>query len=276
MSRITQYKRGDLVFDVIDSGPEDGTPIILLHGFPQRAGSWEGVAKSLHRRGFRTYAPDQRGYSPGARPTGRFDYRASELAADVTALIDEIGQPVHIAGHDWGAVVAWAVAAWDPRRVMSLTAISVGHPAAIARSLHTQAIRSWYMAAFQLPVVPEALLSGPLGNLFFKSWGMTPDMLGLYKDEIVKDGALPTALHWYRSLPLEYIQLVRSQVKVPTTMIWPTGDVPLGRAQAERSAAIARKASVDFILETVDGSHFILDEQPREVAKIIAERVKRA
>ena len=90
---------------MLDEGPLDGVPVVLLHGFPERASTWRDVAPLLHARGFRTLAPDQRGYSPGARPPRRRDYRVALLAGDVVALIERIGRPVHLVGHDWGAVV---------------------------------------------------------------------------------------------------------------------------------------------------------------------------
>ena len=158
--RITRVERAGLTFDVVDEGPLDGEPIVLLHGFPERATSWRLVVPALHEAGYRTLAPDQRGYSPGARPRRRRDYRLGELAADVVALIDRLGPDAkaHVVGHDWGAVVAWALALRHAKRVHTLTAVSVPHPAAYVDGLlRGQLVKSWYMAAFQLPFVPERL-----------------------------------------------------------------------------------------------------------------------
>ncbi len=115
--RIFQFSNGRYTFDVIDSGPLDGTPVVLLHGFPQRAAAWKSVAEHLHERGLRTYAPDQRGYSPGARPRTRWGYRGSQLKADILKLIADIGGPVHLVGHDWGSAVGWAVAGHAPEKL---------------------------------------------------------------------------------------------------------------------------------------------------------------
>jgi pimeloyl-ACP methyl ester carboxylesterase len=149
-ARIKRYRRENLTFDVIDSGPMDGTPVVLLHGFPQRASDWDAVASRLHAAGFRTFAPDQRGYSPGARPRSRFAYRFKVLVDDVVALIDQIGGTAHVAGHDLGAALGWSLAARHPEKVLSLTAVSVGHPLAFLRAVFTseQALRSYYMALF--------------------------------------------------------------------------------------------------------------------------------
>ena len=110
MTRLNGYAHDGLVFDVRDEGPEDGDPVVLLHGFPERSSSWTKVAALLHEQGLRTYAPDQRGYAPRARPRRRRDYRLSSLSGDVVALIEAIGRPVHLVGHDWGSAVAWSVA----------------------------------------------------------------------------------------------------------------------------------------------------------------------
>jgi pimeloyl-ACP methyl ester carboxylesterase len=155
---IEEYRRGNLVFDVIDAGPTDGPVVILLHGFPQLNTSWETVIPGLTAQGYRCLAPNQRGYSPRARPTRRRDYRMSELVEDVRALIDASGsRRVHLVGYDWGAVVAWGVAQQHPDRVMTLSALAVPHTAAFLKALATsrQIRASWYIYFNQLPRIPE-------------------------------------------------------------------------------------------------------------------------
>src|SRR3954464_12410357 len=161
---MDSFSRGDLVFDVRDGGPRDGDPVVLLHGFPQDSTAFDRMSPALHSAGLRTLVPDQRGYSPGARPVGRAHYRMRECVADVLALLGaaELDQ-AHVVGHDWGGAVAWAVAAWHPDRVRTLTALSTPHPAAMQRALLSsdQALRVYHFWLFQLPFVPEtALLAG--------------------------------------------------------------------------------------------------------------------
>jgi pimeloyl-ACP methyl ester carboxylesterase len=273
-SRIRTFTHDSLTFDVLDDGPLDGPAVLLLHGFPERASHWHDVSETLHEHGLRTIAPDQRGYSPGARPRGRFAYRMSRLVADTKALIDTYGAPVHLVGHDWGAAVAWAVAAAHPDAVFSLTTVSVPHPAAFVRSLTSseQARRSWYMLAFQLPVVPElvartrpAVVARLLGRA-----GMTEEEVALCRREIVEYGALPGALGWYRALPFSAASKT-GRVRVPTTHVWTDRDSALARRGAELTADFVRAAYDLRILNGVD--HWVPTHAPGALAEIILARV---
>jgi pimeloyl-ACP methyl ester carboxylesterase len=272
--RISQFSHAGFVFDVIDSGPLDGIPVVLLHGFPQRATSWDAVSAHLHERGMRTYALDQRGYSPGARPDSRFAYGVGDLVSDVQALIDEIGTPVHLVGHDWGAAVAWATAAAHPDSLRSLTAVSVAHPAAFLRSMtsSSQILRSYYVLLFQLPFLPEHVLSRPggLGERMLRAAGMTRDMIDTYRREIVAAGALRGGLGYYRSMFLAPGQFSR-RVSVPTTYVWSSGDTALARRGTELTPQFVKGP---YSLEVYEGvSHWIPDERPAELAASIANRV---
>ena len=273
--RLTEYGNDDLVFDVRDEGPIDGTPIVLLHGFPQRATSWEDVVPYLHERGARTFAPDQRGYSPRARPRSRRDYRAPALISDVHALVTAIGEPVHLVGHDWGAAGAWGMAASHPDSLLTLTAVSVPHPGAFTRSLvwSTQLLKSYYIALFQLPFLPEWLLSrrGGIGDWVLRNSGMTTEMLETYHREMVDDGAMPGALAWYRALPLTSLRSVPSLVSVPTTLIWSDRDVAISRKAVDLTE---RFVTADYQLEVMAGSsHWLPNEQPAALAELIARRI---
>lgn len=274
MTRLTEYSRGPFTFDVIDSGPEDGEPVVLLHGFPQRATAWTQVSEHLHGSGLRTYALDQRGYSPRARPTSRFDYRVSELVADVVGLIDQIGRPVHLVGHDWGAIVAWEVAGRHPDRLASLTAVSVPHAGAFKRALATssQGAKSWYMAMFQLPMVPERILRNrSSAEKFLRGGGMTAQMFEDFMTNIVQDGALRGGIGYYRSLPLSMSEGMGQMVRVPTTFVWSDRDAFLGRKGAEDTR---KWVTADYSFEVIEGgTHWLPDRNAEELASHIRARV---
>ena len=272
-SRITGLDHDGLHFDVRDEGPVGGDPVVLLHGFPQRASSWDGAAPLLHAAGLRTLAPDQRGYSPGARPTRRRDYTLDRLSGDVEALVSAIGRPVHLVGHDWGAAVAWLVAARRPDLVRSLVALSVPHPGAMVAAGREQWRLSWYMGLFMLPRVPERQLPSPRGLGALRAGGMTDAMLRTFRTEVVADGALPGALAWYRAIPLTAPGMRHERVPVPTTMVWSDGDVAIARATAELAGRWV-DAPYDFV--ALPGvSHWIPDEAPQAVADAVLAHTHR-
>lgn len=273
--RITSFERDGLTFDVIDTGPIDGPPVVLLHGFPQRASTWAGVSELLNSAGLRTYALDQRGYSPGARPKRVRDYKIGELVGDVVALIDEIGTPTHVVGHDWGAAVGWGIAFRQPEKIASLTAVSVGHPSAFFRSMLVsgQGLKSYYMQIFSVPLLPERLLSrrGGWGERFFRDGGATAESYEDFQRDIVEAGALTGGLNWYRAMPL-WITDKRPAVEVPTTFVWSDEDRALGRKQAELTANYVH-GPYEFV-EMKAVSHWILGERPAELANAIVRRVR--
>ncbi len=273
MSRIQSYFHDGLTFEVTDVGPESGNAVVLLHGFPQRRTSWDLVTPILNEAGLRTLAPDLRGYSPAARPRRRRDYNLRNMANDVVALISELGQPVHLVGHDWGAATAWLVAAKFPEQVRTLTAVSVPHPGAMFSVGLPQLKKSWYMVANQVPGLSDWLMSNPeRARRVLRSTGMPGFAADRYRSEIIDSGAIPTALNWYRGIPFTSRSLFRARVSVPTTMVWSDGDQFLHRLGAERSANYVDN---DFRLEILSGvSHWIPDQVPERLAQIILERAQ--
>src|SRR5689334_23012384 len=165
---VEAFSRNGMRFTVVDEGPADAETVVLLHGFPQSAQSWIGVSRPLLAAGYRVIAPDQRGYTPQARPRSRRAYRLNELVADVVALIDAAGvDRVHLVGHDWGGGVAWMVAATRPERLRTLTVVSAPHPRAVAKAVLTspQLLQAWHLLFFQLPWLPEAAIRSRGGRL---------------------------------------------------------------------------------------------------------------
>ncbi len=276
---MDSFRRDGLTFDVRDAGPPDGEPVVLLHGFPQDSAAWDAVSPQLHQHGLRTLAPDQRGYSPMARPRGRKQYTLRETAGDVLALLDSAGlESAHVVGHDWGGMVAWALGAWHPDRVRTLTALSVPHPAAMATAMVTsdQLLRSYYMGVFQLPVLPERLLLAGGGRALrgmLRSGGLSREAAAHYAARMQEPGALSAALGWYRAMPFGARDRVGT-VLGPTLHVWSTGDAFLGRAGIE---ATSRFVDAPYRLEILDGvSHWIPELAADRVAELVAAHVRTA
>lgn len=271
---MEQFRRGDLVFDVIDAGPADGPVVVLLHGFPESNAMYQPVIDRLTAQGYRCLAPLQRGYSPGARPKRRRDYRDAELVEDVLALIDASGaQRVHLVGHDWGAAVAWYVAQRFPDRLHSLTALSVPHPAAFLKAVATsrQAMASWYMLFFQLPWLPERLLLSKRAVSGFMATRSAPELAEAEMRAIQLPGTLTAALNWYRGMPFSNPREIARKVTVPTLYVWSDDDIAL----KEKCARICGDYVVaDYRFEIFEGaSHWLLDEQPEKVADLVLDWV---
>jgi pimeloyl-ACP methyl ester carboxylesterase len=276
---VDSFRRDGLTFDVLDAGPSDGEPVVLLHGFPQDATAWAGVAPALHQHGLRTLAPDQRGYSPMARPRGRSRYTLRETTRDVLAMLDAAGlQRAHVVGHDWGGIAAWALGAWHPDRVQSLTVLSVPHPAAMTKAMVTsdQALRSSYVGLFQLPLLPERLLlagGGTVLRRMLRSGGLSHDAADRYVARMREPGALSAALGWYRALPWSGRDPV-GRVRVPTLHLWSTGDAFLGRTATE---ATGQYVDAPYRLEVLDDvSHWIPELAPDWVAEHVTAHVRTA
>ncbi|MEU5914748.1 alpha/beta fold hydrolase [Micromonospora sp. NPDC047527] len=265
-----------LTFEVRTGGPTDGAPVLLLHGFPQHSGEWDEVVPALHTAGLRTYALDQRGYSPGARPEAVAAYRIPELVADAVAVLDALGlDAVHLVGHDWGAIVAWALAAGHPDRVRTLTAVSVPHPAAMAHALANdteQKARSSYIALFRKPGKAEKVLLAFNATALRKMLGGVGDgsQVDRYAGPMREPGALTAALNWYRAMSRADLAAV-GPVAVPTTYVWSDRDIAIGRSAAE---ACAPNVSGDYRFVPLPGvTHWIPDAAPGRLAEAILARV---
>jgi pimeloyl-ACP methyl ester carboxylesterase len=273
---MDSYRRGDLTFDVIDRGPADGPPMVLLHGFPQFNSSWEPVMDRLVAQGYRCLAPNQRGYSPRARPPRRRDYRFRNLAGDVLALMDAIGDgPVHLVGHDLGAAVGWQLAVTAPERVATLTALSVPHPAGFKKAMRTsrQGLSSWYIYAFQFPGLPEMWLSRGGGRgqarAMQRLGGQTRELAERDGRMMAQASAFTGALNWYRAMALTPPRDSPGLVSVPTQMVWSDGDAAV-KEKGVRDCG--DYVTGDYRLEILRGvSHWLPDQCPDRVADLILE-----
>ena len=267
---------GDLTFDVRFAGPDDGAPVFLLHGFPETSLSWTQVAPQLADAGLRVIAPDQRGYSPGARPDGVAAYTTELLVADVIGLADALGiETFDVVGHDWGSVVAWLVAAAHPERVRSLTAVSVPHLRAYNDALRNdpdQREKGAYMQVFRQEGKAEQLLLDDSARRLVAIYGdAVPTALAVrYVAHLAEPGALTAALNWYRAMTAELASAPRTVV--PTTFVWGAHDQAIGRVPAE---ACGDFVDADYrFVELTEIGHWVPEQAPDELAAAILDRVR--
>lgn len=271
---MESYDHAGLHFDVSDSGPPDGPLIVALHGFPATRGSWDRVTPLLADAGYRVLAPDQRGYSPGARPPGRRPYRLDCLVADVVQLADHAGvDRFHVMGHDWGGAVAWSLAAWHPERLHTVTSLATPHPRAFLRSMltSTQLLHSWYMAFFQLPVLPELAFREPglrrLRRTLLRS-GLDEHTMTDYLEVLTEPGAATGAINWYRALPFTS-PLRLGPSRVPTLYIYGDEDFALGRRAADLTG---RFVTGRYRYEVLHGAgHWLPEEHASAVARLFLQ-----
>lgn len=266
---------GEWVFDVRFAGPERGTPVLLLHGFPQTSLCWTGIAPTLAEAGFRVIAPDQRGYSPGARPEGVEHYDTRALVTDVLALADVLRiDTFHLVGHDWGASVAWVAAAEHPARLRSVTAVSVPHLAAYGQALRDDADqqqRSAYIRLFRTAGKAEQLLLEDGARRLRAMYGdvVPAEHVDAYAATLSEEGALTAALNWYRAMRADLVEL--GPVTVPTTYVWSDQDLALGRAAAELCRQHVSGA-YDFV-ELTGVSHWVPEQAAESLAAAILSRL---
>ena len=274
MQRIETFQRENLTFDVMDSGPLDGQIFVLLHGFPETNKSWQETSEILNQRGYRTFAVNQRGYSLGAQPQKRRDYRSSALVEEVNALLEIIQQPVYLVGHDWGAVVAWEVAQRYPKKVKHLITISVPHKAAFMKAMlsSNQLLKSYYIGLFQLPKIPEFLFEKipKIGLALLKNSGMTSKQLADFQQDIVAEKRLSSALNWYRGVPFSSNRNLTQPIEVPTLFIWGKQDSAIGAKSVELNKYFVKAAYKEVIM---DATHWIPVQNAKELSQTILETI---
>ncbi len=274
-NETTPVTIGEMTFDVRFIGPEDGQPVVLLHGFPETSQSWSRVAPLLADAGLRVIAPDQRGYSPGARPAEVTAYATDALADDAVAIADALGLGTfHLVGHDWGAAVAWVAAAHHADRLRSLTAVSVPHLAAYGAALQgdpDQQQRAAYIGLLRQAGKAEDLLLENDGERLRAMYGdaVPADQAAGYVAHLSEPGALTAALNWYRAMQADLSSL--PPVTVPTTYVWSDDDMAIGRVPAEQCGEFV-DGDYRFV-ELAGISHWIPEQAPDALAEAIIARV---
>ena len=261
---------GELTFDVHEAGDAAGPPVLLLHGFPQTSHCWRLLTP--HLSAYRCLLLDQRGYSPGARPSDPEAYRLPRMVADAVGVLDALGiAKAHVIGHDFGAAVGWQLGARHPDRVATLTILSVPHPRAMIEALRSdpdQRARSQYMRTFAQPGYDEALLADEATALraFFSDAVDVEPIVAAASEP----GALASWLAWYPGQRLEDLGDT-PVVPVPTLHVWSDGDQALG---PQATYATKDWVSGPYRLEVLEGvSHWVPEEAADRVGPLLREHL---
>jgi pimeloyl-ACP methyl ester carboxylesterase len=250
-----------------------GPLMLFLHGFPEFWYSWRHQIAEF-AADYTCVALDLRGYNDSDKPTGVDAYQIELLVADIEGAIRVLGHDRCIlVGHDWGGMIAWAFAYAHLHRLASLIVMNLPHPAKFSAGLFTpqQLLKSWYIGAFQLPWLPEALLQAGdywmleqvLQGTAVRKAAFTEADLRQYKIAAAKPGALTAMVNYYRAL-VDGSLLDRSWsvLEVPTLMIWGEQDVALGKELTYGTEDYVR----DFHLRYVPNcGHWVQQEQPQQV-----------
>jgi pimeloyl-ACP methyl ester carboxylesterase len=265
---------------VVQSGSRYGRLIILLHGFPEFWYGWREQIQPLANAGLRVWVPDQRGYNLSDKPRGIASYSIDELANDVIGLIDAAGtDKCYLAGHDWGAAVAWWVAIKYPDRLDRLAILNVPHPAVMAQTLSrslSQLKKSWYMFFIQIPWLPEAMLRN-------NDWELMVRMLkssakpGLFNDKDIEQyiqswwhkGAITSMLNWYRAILQQPPNILGDmRVRVPSLILWGARDFALSREMAQPSLELCDQGKLVFF---ENSSHWVQHDESEIVNRYLLE-----
>jgi pimeloyl-ACP methyl ester carboxylesterase len=276
-----RLKANGLQFRCLAAGPERGPLALLLHGFPEGAESWAFQLEALAAHGLRVVAPDLRGYGGTDCPSGEDAYRMSELVRDVAALVEALGASIcHLAGHDWGALVGWAVTSGHPELVATWSALSVGHPAALSQAMREdqdQRRRSSYIGLFRERGKAEGTLQADGYRRLRDMYRMGPaaeaipaEVVDSYVRSFSRPGRLTAALNYYRvNLRREAPALAEGALATPTQLIWGDQDPAVGPTSAELTA---RFVSGDYRLAVLEGAgHWLQFERPEEVSRLLID-----
>lgn len=274
--KMIKTKSGD--FSIIDKGK--GTPVLLLHGFPDSKELWGNQIPALVNAGFRVIAPDLRGYGNSPSPLEKEKYAMPILMSDVIGILDELNlDKVHLVGHDWGASLSWQLVNYYEQRFNSLTVLSVGFPGNSAWSSLKQRQKSWYFYLF----LQEGLAEKTFAD---NNWKFAKEVLADHKQledvlqRFQKSNALTTALNWYRgnlqnmlSQPnVDYKPsnekpvIPQKKIKLPVLGIWSNMDFALTEAQMKQST----EYTTNFTYKKIEGAgHWMMLDKPAELNSLI-------
>jgi pimeloyl-ACP methyl ester carboxylesterase len=265
---------------VIQAGPANGTPVVMLHGFPEFWRGWCKQIPPLAAAGYRVVVPDQRGYNLSDAPKEVSAYRIDELVRDVVNLLDALERAdCYLVGHDWGAAVAWAMAIAYPERVKKVVILNVPHPAVMLdflRKRPSQMLKSWYIGFFQIPGLAERLLR--LNNYAWATRALTGSSRpGTFSDEDLieykqawkNSGGFIGMINWYRAMVRNRQRIPRHlRLQMPVRILWGKRDRFLSYEMAEASADFCDRAEVTLF---DDATHWVQHEEPEAMNKALLD-----
>ncbi len=273
-----QITANGIMLHVVQDGSSTGQLVILLHGFPEFWYSWRRQIPHLAAAGYRVWAPDQRGYNLSEKPDGIAAYTLDELSADVVGLMDAAGQEkAFVVGHDWGAAVAWWVAAKYPERVARMVVINVPHGTVMLEHLRSnprQMLKSWYMFFYQLPWLPETLARRRDWNALAQTMRgssrqgtFTDGDLDTYRQAWSQPKAYTSMLNWYRAIMRKpSAPIANPRITVPTLLIWGAQDRFLGRELTQPSIDLCDDGRLVFF---EGATHWVHHEEADHVNELI-------
>jgi len=278
---VREVAANGLMFEVAEAGEGDHLAL-CLHGFPELNFSWRYQMPLLASMGYRVWAPNQRGYGGSSRPSGVEQYSADRIVADAAALFDASGaKKLTLVAHDWGGAIAWMFAINVARPVERLVVMNLPHPICFAEALKhwPQRRRSWYMAAFQLPWLPErAMTAKDAAAVRHAFRGMAvdkarfpDDVLDVYAAAARAPGAATAMINWYRAAARhrDAMKLRNGgRVEVPTLIVWGEQDSALGLETLDGTERFVS----DLTIRQLPGvSHWVQQEAPEAVNAILAD-----
>ncbi|MBN2575403.1 MAG: alpha/beta hydrolase [Deltaproteobacteria bacterium] len=254
-------------FDALEAGPSDGEPVLLLHGFPETSLEWSALMTVLAANGYHCLAPDQRGYSPGARPTEVDAYKYEELVADGFAFGSELGEKFHLVAHDWGANIAWLMLQTEySSRIASYTALAVPHYRVWAQAVYEDPDMKQYLSMLNTWMTPgtgEDFWTAQAMRQMFKQAKKPDDLIEATISHMLEPGCMTAALNWYRASDGHKSVINDFEawtVDVPTLLIFGSTDI------GQKTVTNTKPLVTSLKLVQPTGGHFIVDEQPKVVA----------
>ena len=267
----------DLIFTCRVAGLNNSGPyVILLHGFPETSRMWKRLIEDLSKKNFKVIAPDQRGYSKGARPKKVKDYSTYHLTNDVINIADTFGiDNFHLIGHDWGAVVGWSVSKAFNERLLSYSALSVPHIDAFSDAIQndkTQKKKSYYISLFRLRLLPELYFSisnyRNLKNLWSSS---SQKEIKDYMSVFSQKNAIRSALNWYRATSLKSEKKI-GVIEVPTLLIYGENDMAIASKGVDETHKFI---NAPYTLKKINSTHWLIQDSYEVVYNEILNHLKK-